>query len=82
MYGKLAFQINSCQSEKPDILMGEEHLAKSWKLDECLLYREKLKIFYFQEYAVLMQINDKAVPRFKIRRVRGEDIYTKASDNY
>lgn len=29
-----------------------------------------------------MQINDKAVPRFKIRRVRGEDIYTKASDNY
>ena len=29
MYGKLAFQINSCQSEKPDILMGEEHLAKS-----------------------------------------------------
>ena len=65
MYGKLAFQINSCQSEKPDILMGEEHLAKSGKLASV---KETRRVFALQEYAVLMQINDKAVPRFKNKK--------------
>lgn len=45
MYEKLAFQINSCQSEKPDILMGEEHLAKLWKLASV---KETWRVFALQ----------------------------------